>query len=533
MTRQHKDLGIAEVVVPGVEKIFHYTIPEAFGKTALPGVRVRVSLGRRSVTGYFVARRKESSYPELKPLADILDFAPKLTAEMIKLTRWVSEYYFAPWGTVIRSVLPKGLDAVRSYRLDLTTEGREAVRVSPLFESIRSALTDQALTLKQLERRTGKKKIKSRIDHYCKKGFLSMREEVRGAVKKKMEKVYRSGVDSDWLQEHIHDLQKQTPSQARVLKDLQNIFEPLTALEIRTRTGAGPGVIGAMVEKGLLRQQKRELIRDPFAGDKIEEERPHVLTPEQEAAVQAVSSTVDGGLFETFLLYGVTGSGKTEVYLRLIQGALAHGREAIVIVPEIALTPQLVRIFRARFGNQVAVLHSGLSDGERYDQWNRIREGKAAVAIGARSAIFAPFAHLGLIVVDEEHDATYKQEEVPRYHARDVAVVRAKLAKAVVILGSATPSLESYYHARSGKYRFIALEKRIEDRPLPEVSLIDMKEVKGVSPLSPKLTEAVQNGLEREEQVLLFLNRRGYAPFLLCSTCGHVLICPNCSVSLT
>jgi primosomal protein N' (replication factor Y) len=193
----------------------------------------------------------------------------------------------------------------------------------------------------------------------------------------------------------------------------------------------------------------------------------------------------------------------------------------------------LGRIFRSRFGNQVAVLHSGLSDGERYDQWNRIREGDAQVAIGARSAIFAPFSHLGLIVVDEEHDATYKQEEIPRYHARDVAVVRAKMVGAAVVLGSATPSVESFYHARSGKYRYLTLQKRIEDRPLPEVSLIDMKEVKGVSPLSPKLTEAVQQGLEREEQVLLFLNRRGYAPFLICSTCGHVLICPNCSVSLT
>ncbi len=455
--------AIAEVVVPGVPKSFHYTIPETFRDKALPGVRVTVSLGRRVVTGYLVARLKESSHPRLKPLKDVLDPEPLLSSKMLRLTRWISEYYFSPWGTVVRTALPAGLDK----------------------------------------------------------------------VKKKKETVYRLGVDQVWLEENLPALLKRAPSRAEVLQDFSKEPGTRSAAEIRERTGESLETIRSMAAKGLLIKESREVMRDPFAGEALTKETPPTLTPEQESAAEEVISSIQKERFETFMLYGVTGSGKTEVYLRSIESALSLGKESIVIVPEIALTPQLIRAFHSRFGKKIAVLHSGLSIGERFDQWRRIHEGKAPVVVGARSAIFAPFSNLGLIVVDEEHDATYKQEESPRYHARDVAVVRAKMSAAVVILGSATPSLESFFHARTGKYRLLTLEKRIEDRPLPEVCLIDMKEEKSANPISPKLTKVVKEGLEREEQVLLFLNRRGFAPFLLCSSCGYVLRCPNCSVSLT
>lgn len=535
MNQSAKDAhaGIAEVVVPGVDKIFHYTIPEELRECALPGVRVKVSLGRRFVTGYLVAKRKHSDCPQLKPLSDLLDPFPLLREDMIRLTRWISDYYFAPWGTVIRTVLPKGVDAVGVLRAALTDAGRNVSAPSSIFEGMRQALGDRTLTLKALERKMRKRNLRAHVLRYGRQGLLRAWEDIRGPVRGKVEKVYGLGVGPDWIAENLEAMQKRSPSQAKVLVYLQGRSMPVAGTELLKGTGVGSGAIRGMVEKSLLVSEERQCIRDPFSGEQIVSEPPPVLSPEQDVAVKTIRGALDRGSFETFLLYGVTGSGKTEVYLRAIETSLSRDREAIVIVPEIALTPQVVRTFRARFGHEIAVLHSGLSDGERFDQWNRIREGKARVAVGARSAVFAPFSRLGLIVVDEEHESSYKQEEMPRYHARDVAVVRGQMAGAVVVLGGATPSVESFYHARAGKYHLLTLRERVEGRPLPEVCIVDMKQENGAGPLSSVLRGAVRKGLDAREQVLLFLNRRGYAPFLLCSSCGFVLRCPNCSVSLT
>ncbi len=461
--REEDRPGIAEVVVPGVRTIFHYTVPPSLQATALPGVRVQIPLGRRKTTGYLVSRIPKSNFPKLKAISDIPDEAPLLTEEMLSLTRWISDYYLAPWGTVIRCVLPAGIDRARE----------------------------------------------------------------------KTERIYRLDPPLGEIREQLPHLMKKTPAQARVLDMFLNAPGEQTASAIREETGVGSDVLRRLVAKGFLRQEERTVLRDPFAGEPPGLSIPPTLTQEQQKVVRQINDSLEKTLYQTLLLHGVTGSGKTEVYLRVIEAALARKREAIVIVPEIALTPQLVRIFRSRFPEKVSVLHSGLSEGERIDQWRRIRRGETHVAIGARSAIFAPFSRLGVIVVDEEHDTTYKQEEAPRYHARDLAVVRGKQNNATVILGSATPSVESFHHARSGKYQLLTLKHRIDERPLPEVRLIDMKEVKDGNPLSPKLSEAVRQGLEQKEQILLFLNRRGFAPFLLCSTCGYVHRCPNCSVSLT
>ncbi len=461
--REEERPGIAEVVVPGVRKIFHYTIPLSLMETALPGVRVQIPLGRRKTLGYLVSRIPESNVPKLKAISAVPDEAPLLTEEMLRLTRWISDYYLTPWGTVIRCVLPAGIDTVRE----------------------------------------------------------------------KTERIYRLHLPPGEAVKQLPQLIKQAPAQARVLKMLLHTPGEQTQAAIRGQTGVSDDVLRRLVKKGFLRSGKRTVLRDPFAGDPPGPCTPPTLTEEQQSAVRKITTALEKTLFQTFLIHGVTGSGKTEVYLRAIEAVLAQEREAIVIVPEIALTPQLVRIFRSRFPEKVSVLHSGLSGGERIDQWKRIRRGEAKVAIGARSAIFAPFSRLGIIVVDEEHDTTYKQEEAPRYHARDLAVVRGKQNNATVILGSATPSVESFHHARSGKYQLLTLKHRIDNRPLPEIRLIDMKKVQDGNLLSPKLSEAVQQGLAQKEQILLFLNRRGFAPFLLCSTCGHVHRCPNCSVSLT
>jgi primosomal protein N' (replication factor Y) len=261
---------------------------------------------------------------------------------------------------------------------------------------------------------------------------------------------------------------------------------------------------------------------------------PRPLTAAQAEAVTAAREALEAGRFQPLLLYGVTGSGKTEVYLQTIATVLARGRQALVLVPEIALTPLTVRRFLARFGSRVAVLHSGLTGGERYDAWRRVRRGDADIVVGARSAVFAPLPRLGLVVVDEEHDPSYKQEEAPRYHGRDAAVLRAKLLGVPVILGSATPSLESWERAQAGRYRLVALPQRIESRPLPRVEIVDLRRTQGGDRLlSPRLCEAIEACLARGEQVLLFLNRRGFSTLLLCEECGATVGCPHCSVSLT
>jgi primosomal protein N' (replication factor Y) len=524
---------IAEVAVPGVAKILHYSIPETMLMDAVPGVRIAVPLAQRTVTAYLVARCQESEHPRLKPLLDIIDAAPILSGEMLKLTEWASRYYVAPWGTLIRSALPAGIDTARSYRVSLTRTGTEVKAPGPLFESIRQLLRSRELSIRQLQGKLQNRHIKAAVERHAKAGLLRIREVVRDPIRTRRETRYRVADGAHRDGSRLTQLKRQAPAQAAVLEHFLGDPVAQTAAAIVERTGVSPGVLRALVGKGLLTTETVQIVRDPFAGDPLNPAPAPALTKEQQSAAASITPAVRANRFETFLLHGVTGSGKTEVYLQVIAAALSRGRDALLIVPEIGLTPQLVRLLRSRFGPQVAVLHSGLSDGERYDQWNRLRRGEASVAVGARSAIFAPLPGLGVIVVDEEHDGTYKQGESPRYHARDLAVVRGRLCRAVVILGSATPSVESFFNARTGKYRLLTLTKRIDDRPLPDVCVVDMKTERGAPVLSNRLNLAVQEGLAHQEQILLFLNRRGYAPYMICTTCGFVVKCPNCSVSLT
>ncbi len=293
-----------------------------------------------------------------------------------------------------------------------------------------------------------------------------------------------------------------------------------------------PSTVKALVVSGLAGIVEQEEVRPPADEAFIPDAAPELM-PEQAEAVAAIGGAAAAGAFETFLLHGVTGSGKTEVYLRALSALSGTGRGAIVLVPEIALTPQLLGRFRKRFGGRVAVLHSGLTERERADEYHRIRSGTVDVAIGARSAVFAPFGRLGLVVVDEEHEGSYKQDEGLRYHGRDVAVMRAKLCGAVCVLGSATPSLESFHNARSGKYRYLRIGNRVDHRPLPKVGLVDLRSLPPSSAFSPGLAAAVRERLDRKEQSLVLLNRRGFSSVLICGDCGRALQCPSCSVSLT
>jgi primosomal protein N' (replication factor Y) len=485
-----------------LRKEFDYFIPPELAEQVDVGSRVQVPFGSRKVLGCVTGLAEESAHARLKPIIKVLGAQTLVTPKILKLARWIGDYYCCAPETALKSVLP---EAVRHEQANW----RERLHVRAL------------------------------------------------------------PADGD-----LAKLPKRQKEVWRILQERPEL--PLSELLALAKTTAA--TVRRMEDRGLLTIAAEISERDPYAREHILPSQPLLLNPAQANALAAIKAAMDGGpkpevqsleskvqspeeslvqgsKFEvqgsrlaplqpssTFLLHGVTGSGKTEVYLQAIAHALEQGKGAIVLVPEISLTPQTVERFKARFSSGplqtlVAVLHSHLSAGERHDEWHKIRQGRARIAIGARSAIFAPVEPLGLIVVDEEHEHSYKQEEAPRYHARDVAIVRGQMEGAVVVLGSATPSLESYYNCGKGKYALLKLLERADDKKMPIVRIVDMRQTvrpgKAVPIFSPQLKEAIARRVEQKEQVILFLNRRGYSTSLQCPLCGYVAECPNCSVSLT
>ena len=377
-------------------------------------------------------------------------------------------------------------------------------------------------------------------DYYC----CSREQAVRamlpavvrsGKMRRKKQRHVRLAPDVNVAAE-LERRERRAPRQAAVLRTLVRLGA-CSAPRLERETGASSAVVRRLAEAGLVTIEERVVDRDPFAADIFLPSTALSPTPEQAQAVALIGDSVARQDARVVLLHGVTGSGKTEVYLQAIARCLALEREAIVLVPEISLTPQTTERFRSRFGDQVSVLHSGLSDGERFDEWTRVSEGRARIVVGARSALFAPLRRLGLIVVDEEHETTYKQDEAPRYHARDVAVVRGRMEKATVVLGTATPSLESYRNCRIGKYTLARLTRRVDDRTMPAMELVDMRAeaaLRGRPQIfSRRLESLIRDRLQAAEQIILFLNRRGYATQMICTQCGYVATCQDCSVSYT
>src|SRR4051812_24966942 len=336
-------------------------------------------------------------------------------------------------------------------------------------------------------------------------------------------------------------LQRRAPRQAELLKAISKLEKPIRAAELLRQTSLDNQTLRALVKRGLAETREEAVVRDPHGDEQFIATSNLVLNEEQTQALNEIEQALNAPEnARPILVHGVTGSGKTEIYLQAIRAALGRGRTAIVLVPEISLTPQTVERFKGRFADaqdDVAVLHSHLSEGERHDEWHKIHSGRARIVVGARSAVFAPLQRLGLIVVDEEHESTYKQEDAPRYHARDVAIVRAKMEGCVVVLGSATPALESYHNATRGKYQLVNLTQRIDDKQMPQIRIIDLRQErrkeKTAAILSEKLRSAITDRLTKREQTILFLNRRGFSTSLLCSECGEARNCPNCSVALT
>lgn len=526
-----------EVALAEAEGTFHYRLPASWPATLLePGARLLVPFGRGWRLAYYLRPVDQPEVPEVKEVLALLGADTSIPAALFQLLQWISEYYLVSLGMVIKGAFPQGSQAVVRRRLDLTEAGRRAGRegMTPRQGRIVEALLQEGtLTEPQLRKRIGEGGLGSPLSLLKKKGWITERWEVdRPAVRKKFRRVAFLKTDSERTASLILSLQKRAPQQASVLQILLTAggVLPIGAFETSLRPP-----LKRLVEKELIEEVEEEAPRTPVRPAGFPLQGSIVLNADQQAAVDEIVSAIEKKAFAPFLLHGVTGSGKTEVYLRVIEKAIDQKRGAIVLVPEIALTAQLVARFHSRFGEAVALFHSGLSPGERYDEWCRIREGKAQIAIGVRSAIFAPFEEVGVIIIDEEHDPSYKQDEGVRYHARDTALVRGKQSNAAVVLGSATPSFESFYNSQRGKYRLLRLPNRIDARPLPAVAVIDLrKKEEWVRPfLTRPLLSAIERRLEDREQTLLFLNRRGFSPSLLCPDCGYLPQCIRCSVSLT
>ncbi len=517
-----------------VETPLTYRVPEEWREFATPGKRVLVPLGRRPVTGYLVGTREHPPVSQTKDLHEILDPDPLLDAHLLELTRWVADYYLCPWGEVIRTALPPGIDSLTRQVVRVTSAGAAAMDGGGFLrtgerEFLAFLRARGEAPLAALSRRW--RRARALAHGLARRGLVEVRDEVRPPRIRPMTVPHCAlspGVDPETA-----PLPRRATRQRAILRALAAAGTGLP----RSEAAAGsPAALAALILQGLVQVREVEVTRDPFAHPEglVPSDLPLHLTAAQAEGVALVQTALVERRFLPVLLYGVTGSGKTEVYLQAIQNALDQARQALVLVPEIALTPLTVRRFLARFGGRVAVLHSGLRGGERYDAWRRVRRGEADIVVGARSAVFAPLPRLGIVVVDEEHDPSYKQEEVPRYHGRDVAIMRAKLLGAPVILGSATPSLESFERTQVGRYRLIRLAERIEARPLPRVEVVDLRRADGRDRLlSPPLVGALGECLARGEQALLFLNRRGFSTLLLCQECGAAAGCPHCSISLT
>jgi len=514
------------------DQVFTYAVPPELASRISEGGQVVVPLGARMVPGFVVRLHSAPQVSDLKPVQQLLREAPTLPAPLVRLARWMSEYYLCPLGEALQPVMPPGSPRLaRRARLAVSADSetaRDLCRQHPECACAVRLLREEGgeTSVRRLEREAGVAAVR----RLRASGVIAVDARIvagRTLAAQMAELVH----PAPEVRRAAAALRRRAPKQALVLEQLLAAGEPVDIRHLARRAGTGVGAVRGLAAKGLVRVFSSPLLRAPWAEAELVGDLPARLTTEQESAVERIAAAIEARRAETFLLYGVTASGKTEVFVRAAERALARGRQAVILMPEIALTAQAVGIFRGRFGARVAVLHSALGPGERGGEWRRIHAGEAQVVIGARSALFAPCPDLGLIVLDEEHDPSYKQDFPPRYHARDTAIERARLAGAAVVLASATPSLESFHRARAGDYTLLALPTRIGERPPPAVEVADLRGVRQ-SIFTPRLIYLMKQALDAGEQIILFLNRRGYATIVLCPECGTALRCPHCDVAL-
>ncbi|MBW2137039.1 MAG: primosomal protein N' [Deltaproteobacteria bacterium] len=518
------------VILP-LNETFLYRVPDYLLARAKVGCRVQVPVKNRSVLGYVLEVVKEEQDRELKGIHKVLDEAPLFHEGLVPLFQWMADYYCYPIGRLIRAALPSGINQATYNSARITERGEEALRL----------LSPQSLEreiLGWVKSNPGKKLPypTDRVLRLEKRGWLIVEEKQSRHKVAPLKRILVRPREKAVLERLLRDrgqALKARNEQAFLETVLESGGVPLR--ELTSRFTNGQYLVRKWSEKGVLERHPVTLFRDPAGNLLSPPPVPAELYDQQRRALEGIRDNLRRGAFRTCLLHGVTGSGKTEVYYRAIRHAMDLGKQALFMVPEIALAVYLEGIFRSRLGERIAILHSDLSEGERYDQWMRITRGEVDLVIGARSAIFAPLPRLGLIIVDEEHDGSYKQEEAPRYQARDVAVIRGRQEGALVLLGSGTPSVQSYYNAVTGKYQLLTMPERVEQRPMPSVRFVDMKDVAtdGDAIISPALREALDKTLETGNQIIIFLNRRGFNRIYLCGQCGKALRCRNCDVALT
>ncbi|MCB9481956.1 MAG: primosomal protein N' [Desulfobacteraceae bacterium] len=522
------DLYIEAYLCLPVNDSFFYSVPSRLEPEVETGKRIIAPFGHRKVTGYIkkILKTKPEINSEIKDIFEVPDKISFFSEKLLHLFEWISNYYIYPPGLVIKSALPSGINPDISKIVKITSQGLELLNDPENYNEFKvlNILKDNEKSEKEL---LGSGSDKKTLLNLKNKNLIEFDFVVpKPKTKEKLEKflIRQKSETALNLTDRQLEVLEQVPFDKEILKKT-----------ITSKIKGSASVISALVKKGLLKETEQRVLRDPL-GEAVEKDIPPVLNEEQRSACEKINPFI-GKDFKRYLLYGITGSGKTEVYLSLVKQALELGKTALVLVPEISLISQTERRFKARFGDNTAVIHSNLSPGEKLDQWTLIAEKKKNVVIGARSAIFAPLENIGVIIVDEEHDQSYKQDSSPAYNARDMAVVRAKTESCPVILGSATPSVESYTNTKNNKFEILYLKKRANNAKLPEVSVYDLKKSakdKGAYRfISYYLALEINQRLKEKEQVLLFLNKRGYSSFVLCNLCSEAVKCRFCSVTMT
>lgn len=520
---------IVDVPTTQTDRPFDYLIPTEMREHIEVGMRVVVPFGNRQVQGFVIALKDESSISGLKEIIEPMDIDPVLNNELLQLGEFLANQTLCLKISAFQVMLPPALKAKYEKYIKLS----EGFQIDQLPDGIQHLFKSH----KQVNWKDAEKFVsQSYLYRGARSGLFEVTYDIKdkGSKKKNIYYVPVAGIED--FEQMVEQMNITGQKQRQILNYYFQDFCPHTVKQVENNIPSARSSLNQLVNKGLLKKEEYEEYRDPYQHHFFKRTKALPLTDEQKMVIKPILTTIEEEKHQVFLLHGVTGSGKTEVYLQSIEKVIEKGKEAIVLVPEISLTPQMVERFKGRFGNNVAVLHSGLSLGEKYDEWRKIQRKEVQVVVGARSAIFAPFENIGIIIIDEEHETSYKQEDNPRYHAREIAIERGKTHRCPVVLGSATPSLESFARAQKGVYQLLTMKKRMNQSQLPGVEIVDMRdELKAGnrSMFSIALLEKIKERLKRSEQIVLMLNRRGYSSFVMCRDCGYVLKCPNCDISLT
>ncbi|MDO6655584.1 primosomal protein N' [Anaerobacillus sp. 1_MG-2023] len=517
---------IVDVPANQTDRMFDYAIPEEWEEMIEPGMRVVVPFGPRKIQGFVISVVSESEHGKLKEISEVKDVTPVLTKELLDLGFWLTEKALCYAVSALQVMLPAAMKANVTKSVVLGNRSNEAAPWHRMLTSSNVVKWEDFLS------HFSHKELNRAI----KNDELEVRYDVKEKTAPKTILSVSAALSEDQLQSEKEQMGNRALKQQEIIQHFIQYKGAVSYKELMDMLDTTRSTIKSLVSKGILKEEEVELYRDPYKGREFTPSTALELTDLQEQAITPILHSIENRHHETFLIHGVTGSGKTEIYLQSIHRVLEQGKEAIVLVPEISLTPQMVTRFKSRFGSEVAVLHSGLSRGEKYDEWRKIHRKEVKVVVGARSAVFAPFTNLGIIIIDEEHESSYKQEENPRYHARDVAIKRGEHYACPVVLGSATPSLESFARASKGVYTLLELLERVNKQAMPAVSIVDMREelrAGNRSMFSNDLYDKLKDRLEKKEQTVLFLNRRGYSTFIMCRDCGYVAECPHCDISLT